>query len=423
LSEASTGGSSEASTEARRGRLIASSGWILTTALLVAAAALHRGLAPAFKKGPAWIRPSGWAVAWIPDELGMALALTALPAIAVATAAVLLTRSALARTLAVTAVIAVIAITFYGVQAPGVWEFFHWRWSAVTAVFAVVVGIAGTAPLLGQAWMKLPVVLRVLVYAPFFLLFVALERNITGTDPALPFAISPWPVVQVFGLEVISSWLAALQLGVGIGLLGMSRGIGPGLGGAFVAVSFPAASLWLEAQTGLLPFGVGVGTLAFAAVSAALVLAAAALTAAKPDGLASRGRTFLLGAVLLAAPLLVGQALAAADYSETRDVRAEQLVDALAASYEANETYPDKLEDMVAAGLLEEVPKPRVGFGGNPTFNYQNFGDSYLIEFSAVRWIQCAYSPPWPDMTEEDLEEGEDLGGSWSCPSKPPELW
>jgi hypothetical protein len=71
-------------------------------------------------------------------------------------------------------------------------------------------------------------------------------------------------------------------------------------------------------------------------------------------------------------------------------------------------------------------------------FTYQGFGTSYLLEFSAPRWVQCAYNPPYADEEgEENMDDavsagvgddGEDDdaesgGGSWSCPSKPPELW
>ena len=41
---------------------------------------------------------------------------------------------------------------------------------------------------------------------------VAFERNVTGTDDTLLFAISPWPVVQVFGLEVFASIIAVLLM-------------------------------------------------------------------------------------------------------------------------------------------------------------------------------------------------------------------
>jgi hypothetical protein len=65
---------------------------------------------------------------------------------------------------------------------------------------------------------------------------------------------------------------------------------------------------------------------------------------------------------------------------------------------------------------------------------YQNFGINYLLEFSAPRWVQCAYNPPYLDEEDGEEEEFEDeeipseededgLPGSWSCPSKPPELW
>ena len=77
------------------------------------------------------------------------------------------------------------------------------------------------------------------------------------------------------------------------------------------------------------------------------------------------------------------------------------------------------------AGLLAEIPRPHVGFASRQEFVYQNFGESYLLEFSAPRWIQCAYNPPFEDEPgeEPDPEDGEDLGGAWCCPQKPPELW
>ena len=70
-----------------------------------------------------------------------------------------------------------------------------------------------------------------------------------------------------------------------------------------------------------------------------------------------------------------------------------------------------------------------VGGGSALAAGYQNFGISYLLEFSTPRWVQCAYNPPYQEEDEEDFEdelddedEG-DLPGSWSCPSTPPELW
>ena len=66
---------------------------------------------------------------------------------------------------------------------------------------------------------------------PLFAAAVVFERNVTGTDDALPFAISPWPAVQVFGLEVFASAIAVLLLGVAFGLwlvqvwVGEARGL------------------------------------------------------------------------------------------------------------------------------------------------------------------------------------------------------
>jgi hypothetical protein len=118
------------------------------------------------------------------------------------------------------------------------------------------------------------------------------------------------------------------------------------------------------------------------------------------------------------------------DYATTRDAQAGRLIDALQSHYDQESLYPEKLEELVAAGYLEKVPRPRIGFAwlSQQDFLYQSFGTSYILEFSAPRWIQCAYNPPYQDEYEEEYEEEdeedlEDLGGSWSCPSKPPELW
>jgi hypothetical protein len=125
-------------------------------------------------------------------------------------------------------------------------------------------------------------------------------------------------------------------------------------------------------------------------------------------------------------PLLSGQILTRLDYAITRDHRAQQLIDALQRHYQRESVYPDRLEELARAGELAEIPRPQIGFGflDRQEFHYQSFGTSYILEFSAPRWIQCAYNPPYQaEPGEEEEEDLEDLGGSWSCPSKPPELW
>ena len=75
----------------------------------------------------------------------------------------------------------------------------------------------------------------------------------------------------------------------------------------------------------------------------------------------------------------------------------------------------------------------------------QREGDSFLLEFNSVTWVQCGYSPPYDvaKYDDEDLEEddGEDfeeqpqdpelqalladhgLEGAWNCQDAPPKLW
>jgi hypothetical protein len=350
------------------------------------------------------------------------------------------TRSAVARMLSTASVIAATVFVYYGVQAPGVWSFFHWRWSACVLLFSLCVGIALTAPLLAESWKRQSWPLRLTLYLPLFVAAVVFERNVTGTDDSLIFAISPWPVVQVFGLEVFASVIAVLLIGVAIGLWMLSRGpertAGVRIAAATVAVvivlTLPTLALWLGAMQGLLPFR---ATPALLAVTAAIALATFVIAATvslsrRSFTLAGRARSWALGGLLLVLPLVVGQSLTRLDYTNTRDSRAATIIDALERHYQKESLYPERLEELVTGGELGEIPRPRIGFAllSQQDFLYQSFGTSYVLEFSAPRWIQCAYNPPYQydDEYEEEYEEEEgleDLGGAWSCPSKPPELW
>jgi hypothetical protein len=150
-----------------------------------------------------------------------------------------------------------------------------------------------------------------------------------------------------------------------------------------------------------------------------------------------RARVVGAAALLLGLPLLIGQAWARLDYSRNRDVYAQHIIDALAGYYEREQMYPDSLTELVDRGHLAAIPEPQVGFAwldDGTRFTYQAFGTSYLLEFPAPRWVQCTYNPPYDDDFEdgesddEDVPDDgatadEDLGGAWSCPTKPPELW
>lgn len=400
-------------------------GWGLTLSTVIWAGLLHHGLGPSFGKG-SFIAPSSFLLGDVPDELLPALAVLVLPSLALTVAVAFVSRSALARTLAGIATVASACFVFYGLEAAAVWRFFHWRWSASVLVFAAVVGAAVHAPLLAARWRAFGWPLRLATYLPFFAFLIGYERNVTGTNHELPLALSPWPVVQVLGLELAASTIAALELGVGLGLLGLARGWLAAAPGMFAAFGLPLAAVGAGSASGVLPFRAEPTAIGAIAGLAALVLASAALWPPRgSSGWMRRASNTLLGGALLALPLVAGQALTRLDYSVTRDERAQQIIDALAAHAEANAGYPDELSELVTAGLLPEVPRPRVGFFSGQEFVYQNFGGSYLLEFSAPRWIQCAYNPPWKLQPGEELEEedADALVGAWSCPQKPPELW
>jgi len=300
-----------------------------------------------------------------------------------------------------------------------------------------VVAAAATAPLLAASWLRQPWPLRIALYLPILLGVLVYERNVTGTDQALRFALSPWPVIQIFGLELAGACLGAAVIGVGVGLAAVARarrGAGAALWilGAVAAAGLPVLALGAAALQDLMPFGAGPGFFALlgGASLLAFALAATAGLGGSSERTAERALVWSVGGVLVLAPIALGQVLARLDYAATRDGHAQAIIEALD-RYRAREgAFPDALPQLVEAGDLERVPVPRIGFAllTDQEFVYQNFGESYLLEFSAPRWIQCAYNPPYLEEEGEEesaAEDGDDsLGsGEWSCPSKPPELW
>jgi hypothetical protein len=427
--------------DGRPARWPALAGWLLALACVAFAAWVYWGLGPR-PKARTWWEPSGalarslsqTSLAPLVEELPIALGGFGLAALALAISVFATTRSAVARFLAVFGVLVTISVVFYAIEARFVWSFFHWRWSASLALVAAAIAAALTAPLLAESWLRRSWPLRVALYLPILLGVVIYERNVTGTDPALRFAISPWPVVQIFGLELGAACIGALAVGVGIGLAAATRarsGGGAALWalGAAAAAALPAAVLGLAALQDLLPFAAGAGFLALLAAASLGVFALAANLGAGGDPARTSARALIwsVGGALVLGPIALGQVLARIDYTMTRDGHAQAIVDGLD-RYRAREgAYPDELRQLVEAGDLERIPAPRIGFRmlSDQAFVYQNFGDSYLLEFSAPRWIQCAYNPPYLIDGDEEPEESDDgLGtGQWSCPSKPPELW
>lgn len=397
---------------------------------------VHQGAGPDLAgEGSSWLAPRGFLHGPLADfghPLTAAAAVT-VPAICLAVAALFASRSSLARTLALSAAVATGCFAFYGLTFNLPWRFFAWRWSGTMSVFALIAGGAGSAVWLTRSWRHHGWPLRVALYFPVFAGLIAFERSVTGTNQSLPFGMSPWPAAQVLGLETVATGIAFVLLGVSEGLWSFSRlprtagRYGAIAVGLAVAVAFPSIALGVSAGQGLLPFRAGPQALWLLALATLATLVFASLRLwGQPAGLSQRSRLFGLSALLLGTPLILGQTLTRWDYAVTRNDRAQQVIDALAEHYQAEEIYPDALEELVASRRLASVPVPRIGFApfSDGDFVYQNFGTSYLLEFSAPRWIQCTYNPPYSDEEEFEEEDGEEpLGGAWSCPSNPPELW
>lgn len=429
------------------------------------AAWIHHGVGPAPDVLPLpWWAPRGFLfeslsdtpLAGLLDNPRVGVWLLALPSFGLAAGVFWGTRSAWARSLAASSVVACLLFAFYGLSGGArlIWGFFGWRGSATLGAVALSVGGSAVAPWLARSWLRRGPVVRGILYAPFFLVVVALLRNTTGTDSSLPFSVSPWPAVAVFGLEVGAAALAAWFGGVALGLAGLTwlrepaTGTSRGATAVVAGLAFPAAWIGAGGALGLLPFRVDAGRMVGAAlVSAVAIAAVAAASRLQPRVLRRRARWVGTGALLVGIPLLVGEVWSRTDYTTTREERAGPILAALTSYYEREGLYPESLDALVEAGDLESIPEPKIGFSllGHSSFVYQGFGVGYVLEFSAPRWVQCAYSPPWEEEDEldgafgdetgaEELADGEEAGtseggdeaeetGGWTCPSKPPELW
>jgi MFS family permease len=436
---------------------------VILLSLVAYALALHHGLGPRPELPDSalrWWSPRGFLMqalvgsSWesLLNDRAQGMAVFGTPALLLGIALWATTRSALARAAAVTTSLAIGFFLYYALgsgNAQLVWNFFHWRWSGTMLAVAAVMGCAIASPWLAASWLRLGWIARLAWFLPITAVVLLIERNVTGTNDYLPFAISPWPAVQVFGFEVIGTTLAAELGGVALALLGLywlRRGRRAlGLLVLLAGIALPAGWLALGAD-GLLPFRVTQGRLISAAIVCAVLLAIAALgVRLDPERLRRRAVHTAAAGVLLGLPLFVGEAWARWDYTRTRDIHAQRIIDALNGYYAVETTYPESLEQLVEVKLLDAIPKPAIGFAipGDEAsaFTYQGFGTSYLLEFSAPRWVQCAYNPPYlddegeeadeeraPDVAQGGAEatlEGEDdvSDGAWSCPSKPPELW
>lgn len=417
--------------------------WALLAALFLYACFIHHGAGPPPEPAaPRWFHPRAFLFDSAPlapllGSPARAMATLGLPALVATGAIAIAGRSAVATALAASCTAATALFLFYGTAAPSVWKFFHWRGSVVIVLTALCAGFAVSAPLLVESWTRRRRALGLAIYLPVFLAVLALMRNATGTDPALRFAISPWPAIPVFGLEVAASFAALAFAGIALGVAGMARahagGPAAAVAGIGLGLAVPPLLVWIGSRAGVFPFEAGAASFwgIGAASAVGMALAATLRRGEKPSAdLGRRARRIAAAAALVAAPILVGHVLSRHDYTVTREHRAQEIIDALQRYFEREEIYPDSLDELVASGDLESVPEPQIGFASlyAGSFSYQSFGISYVLDFPAPRWVQCAYNPPWEDEDDEG-EDGEDeegdrsLGGAWSCPSVPPELW
>jgi len=423
------------------------SGWALVLVLLGYALFLHHGLGPFPDRALEIWSPREFLIrqSWItPFEEHLAFGVLAfmLPAALGTVGVFRLSRSSVARMLALSAVLMCGLFAYYGLgeRGPGIWNFFHWRGSAVMVGIALALAATASAPLLAASWLRLPMAARIVVYLPVLVGVVVMMRNVTGTDPTLRFAISPWPVVPLFGLKFGSVAILGVIGGMALAAWSFARdaeGVAPPAArralGLLAALLVPA--LWFKLWHPTFP---AKGMAVVTAAGAAFVLGAAFL--GRADTRARRSRHLAWGFLLALLPLAIGKTWADADYSRTREGSARVVIDALAAYYEDHTEYPEDLQELVDLEYLERIPRPTIGFDfiEAQEFVYQSFGNSYNLEFSSPDWVQCAYNPAWSEEDWDDEDEADDpgvteaggddadeesLGESWSCPSSPPELW
>ncbi|MCP4003558.1 MAG: hypothetical protein GY725_05130 [bacterium] len=415
-----------------------------------------------------WWRPKGWALRWLPAKALADMARQGFPAaalpIAVFTAPLLvllaigfgLFRNALARAGLFSLVLVMCVFVFYGYTAESVWRFFEWRFPAVVLVFSGIVAGAVFAPSLAHSALRRGALAFIAIAVLTFATIFVLMTEITGTNPAIAFNVSPWPIVSLFGLLLVGYWLSALHASAGAGVwLGKRLGGGAGFAAGAVCSAIAAFVLAFPIfQLSAARIGVGLAALAYAGAVAWL-------------GPSDRNEASRAGLLRMAVGLFVFVAIslsnsAASSFQvQARDTTALRLLVALEEFKAAEQTYPDDIAELVPE-FLDGVPRPRIGLlADDDGFTYTSFGDSYALEFASVLWVQCQYSPPF-EYDADDLDEAEgpsenpeeaetweldepdvasgavpnaddlaaqallaehELNGSWSCSKTPPTLW
>ncbi len=407
-------------------------GWALLTTLLVYTYLIHQGIGPEPGRGQNWYTPTSFLfsapiISELFETLGAALAWFGIPALFLAVAIFITNRSAVARAIAISCVLATLCYVYYGTEAEQIWTFFHWRASAVLTLMTLAIGFSIAAPFLAHSWLRLGWPARIATYLPFLLLILAFIRNATGTDQSLQFAISPWPAISMFGIGLGSVFTLVLMVGTAIGIAGIARArrssgsaaLGAGIVGVALGLAVPVCLLWLGDSIGVFAFSVGVATSSAMAVACAIAIGLGTLRAGGVEGLNRRAVGLAVGAAMIAVPVVSGQALARYDYYVTREILAREVTDALANYLDKEEIYPDELQALVEKGYLSEIPAPAIGFSFlyDGEFRYRSFGTSFILEFPAPGWVECAYTPPYLDEDADEADDDEFGVGAYENPA------
>jgi len=406
-----------------------------------------------------WWRPMGWALRleqaplaplqeiaaaveqarhegrWEPRGL-IPLALFTLPPILLGALGFRLFRSALARVLLLATAVTLCAFAYYGWLSVETWQDYSWRWPITLFLTAVYLAVFALAPALVEDLRGRPAAVRALGLLAFAAPIYFMSTEITGTNPRMDFNLDPWPVITLYGFLLFGLVLGVVHLAAGAGVLARRRLAGS----AGLVLGVAVAALLAAALRGV-PF-----ERTTALRLAVLVLPAAALVAwaGRAGERGAPPSAFLLAGVLMLGTVKAGQSQGEYFQAQARDAIAPAVIAALERYRADQEVYPLELSELVPA-YLPGVPRPRVGWfeGAGEDFTYTDLGDSFLLEFSSVLWVQCAYSPAYEEETEEEGEQPgpatrdeaatpaagaggeqpERLGAAWSCERKPPRLW
>ena len=361
---------------------------------------------------------------WEPRGL-IPLALFGLPLLLLTALGFVLFPSAVARVLLSAAALTLLAFSYYGWLDVETWRDYTWRWPIALCTTSLFVCAFAFGPWLVRAAATLPRAVQALAVVALAAAVYFPSTEVTGTNPFLEWNLSPWPVITLYGFLLFGLLFGVIHLAAGLGLVARER-----LGGAAGLAAGAAVAAIIAVLLRGIPF-----EQTTAARIALLALGAGGLVAWvgwRRGEERSAALPFLVAAALILASIKGGQWQAEYFQAKARDEIAPQLIAALERHRQERGSYPSDLSGLVPQ-YLPGLPNPRVGWLADPgeDFTYTDLGDSFLLEFASVLWVQCAYSPPYVEEAEEDEPPDVAAGGSddrmleasWSCERKPPRLW